>query len=264
MRAPPVDAFGVIALLSRSNRSPGQDRDAVRALSLWQLHMEIGMTGERWVTFDCFGTLIDWLTGFRAILAPAAGDRTDALISVYHEFERALEVETPHLLYRDVLTTGVSRAAAKLGLDLAADKADLLARHWDEQPLFADSLAGLDQLRGAGWKIGVLTNCDDDLFAKTLARHPKLTPDMVVTAQQVGSYKPALGHFRRFEQQSGVARGNWVHAAVSWFHDIEPAHRLGIARIWVDRDRTGHDPAIASAVVPNMAALPAAVAAVMN
>jgi 2-haloacid dehalogenase len=163
-----------------------------------------------------------------------------------------------------VLTTGVSRAAAKIGLELPANKADLLARHWGEQPLYADTLAGLDQLRGAGWKIGVLTNRDDDLVAETLAHHPKLTPDMVVTSQQVGSYKPAMGHFVRFEQQSGVARGNWVHAAVSWFHDIEPAHRLGIVRIWVDRERSGHDPAIASRVVANMAELPAAVAAVMG
>jgi 2-haloacid dehalogenase len=163
-----------------------------------------------------------------------------------------------------VLTTGISRAVAKIGLDLPANKADLFARHWGEQPLYADTLAGLDQLRAAGWRIGVLTNCDDGLFAETLAQHPKLTPDMLVTAQQVGSYKPAMGHFLRFEQQSGVARGNWVHAAVSWFHDIEPAHRLGIARIWVDRDRTGHEAAVALRVVANMAELPATVAAVMG
>jgi FMN phosphatase YigB (HAD superfamily) len=146
----------------------------------------------------------------------------------------------PHRLYRDALTTCVSRAAAKIGLNLLTDDADLLARHWGEPPLYADTLAGFDQLRRAGWKIGVLTNCDDDLFAETLARHPKLTSDMVVTAQQVGSYKPTRGHFLRVERQSGVARGNWVHAAASWFHDVEPLHRLGIARIWVDRDHTDH------------------------
>ncbi len=222
------------------------------------------MSGERWVTFDCFGTLIDWHTAFRAILAPAAGDRTDALINEYHAFERQLEFGKPHRLYRDVLTTGMARAAAKIGLSLAGPDADLLARRWGEQPLYADTLSSLARLREAGWKIGVLTNCDDDLFAATMARHPQLAPDMVVTAQQVGSYKPAMGHFARFEQQSGVARENWLHAAVSWFHDVEPAHRLGIARIWVDRDRTGHDPAIASRVVSNMAELPAAVADVMG
>jgi hypothetical protein len=91
------------------------------------------MSGDRWVPSDCFGTLIDWLTGFLAILAPAAGAKKDELISFYHAFEQELEVEKPHLLYRDVLTTGVSRAAAKIGVDLAADNADLLAPHWGEQ-----------------------------------------------------------------------------------------------------------------------------------
>ncbi len=219
---------------------------------------------DRWVTFDCFGTLIDWLTGFRAILAPAAGDRTDALIDAYHAFERTLETDKPHRAYRDVLTTGTARAAAKLGLHLPTSEADLLARHWGEQPLFPDSLAGLDALRAAGWKIGVLTNCDDDLFAQTLARHPGLKPDLVVTAEQVASYKPGLGHFERFAERSGVARENWLHAATSWFHDIEPACQLGIARVWVDRDRTGHDPAIASRRVLDMASLPEAVAAIMG
>ena len=81
---------------------------------------------------------------------------------------------------------------------------------------------------------------------------------MVVTAQQVGSYKPALGHFIRFEQQTGVARGNWVHVANSWFHDIEPARRYGVTRIWMDRDRTGDDPTAASHVIARVADLPGA------
>lgn len=106
----------------------------------------------------------------------------------------------------------------------------------------------------------MLTNCDDDLFAETLARHPELTPDLLITAEQVGSYKPKFGHFERFEALSGVSRGNWIHAANSWFHDIEPAQRYGIIRIWVDRDRTGHDPATASCVVGAITDLPAAVA----
>jgi 2-haloacid dehalogenase len=110
----------------------------------------------------------------------------------------------------------------------------------------------LADLRAAGFKIGILTNCDDDLFAQTLPRFPQPHPDLVITAQQVSSYKPDLGHFRQFERQTGVARANWVHAACSWFHDIEPARRLGIARIWVDRDHTGDDPTAASRVLPDV------------
>jgi 2-haloacid dehalogenase len=219
---------------------------------------------DRWVTFDCFGTLIDWLAGFRAILRPAAGDRTDTLIAGYHDLERGLQAQQPHRLYREVLTQGIAQAALNIGLDLPSGDADLLARHWGELPMYPDSVPALDTLRAAGWKIGILTNCDDDLFARTVARHPTFKPDMVVTAQQVRSYKPAFGHFTRFAQQSGVARENWVHAAVSWSHDIVAAQQQGITRIWVDRDRTGNDPSIATRVVPDMASLPAAIAAVMG
>jgi 2-haloacid dehalogenase len=220
------------------------------------------MAHDRWVTFDCFGTLIDWSGGFRTILAPVAGERTEELERTYHSFERRLEVEQPHRLYRDVLTTGLAQAAQEIGLTLAAADADLLARRWGELPLYPDVPQGLDALRAAGWKIGVLTNCDDDLFAQTLARHPQLAPDLVVTAEQVGSYKPEFGHFVRFEAQTGVARQDWVHAANSWFHDIEPARRQGITRVWVNRDQTGHDPAAASRVIAGVRDLPAAVAAV--
>lgn len=217
------------------------------------------MEHDRWVTFDCFGTLIDWLSGFRAILAPIAGNRTEALIRAYNEAERSLEAEQPHHLYRSVLTTGLARAAHAIELDLAPTEADLLARRWGELPLFPDVLTGLAELRAAGWKIAVLTNCDNDLFAETLASHPNLAPDLVVTAEQVSSYKPKFAHFERFEALSGINRKNWVHAANSWFHDIEPAKRYGISCVWVDRDRTGHDPAVASCVVGTVADLPSAV-----
>jgi 2-haloacid dehalogenase len=219
------------------------------------------MAQDRWVTFDCFGTLIDWSGGFRAALGSVAGDRTDELIGAYHAIERALEAEQPHRLYRDVLTTGLMRATAEMGLPLAPADADLLVRRWGDQPLFPDVPNGLQALRDAGWKIAVLTNCDDDLFAQTTARNPSLAPDLVITAQQVGSYKPTFGHFAQFERQSGVARQNWVHAANSWFHDIEPARRYGITCVWVDRDRSGEDPSIASRVVAGVAELAGTIAA---
>jgi 2-haloacid dehalogenase len=223
--------------------------------------MEADMSGDRWVTFDCFGTLIDWHEGWRAALRPLAGERVDALLRAYHDAEPALEADRPHRPYRDVLTMGLVGAARSIGLPLAPQDADVLVRAWGEQPLYGDVPAGLGALRAAGWKIGVLTNCDDALFALTVARHPVLVPDCLVTAEQVGSYKPALGNFERFERRTGVARANWVHAAVSWFHDIVPARTLGLGRIWVDRDRSGHDPAAASVVIHDVAGLPAAVAA---
>jgi 2-haloacid dehalogenase len=217
------------------------------------------MTSERWVTFDCFGTLVDWHTGYRRVLAPIAGDRTDELIRAYHEFERSIETERPHRLYKDVLASALEQGAEKIGLRLPAGQSDVIVRHWGELPFHSDVGAALTALRHAGWKLAMLTNCDNDLFAKTLETFP-LRPDFVVTAEMVQSYKPELGHFNRFERDSGVERRNWIHAACSWFHDIDPARRLGIARVWVDRDKTGHDPSAATRVLPNLVDLPKTIA----
>jgi 2-haloacid dehalogenase len=218
------------------------------------------MADERWVTFDCFGTLIDWHSGFRGILAPIAGAKTEALMTAYHAIERAMEAEAPHRLYADILTNGLAQAAEELGVTLPLADRDILARRWGDQPLFPDVAAALDEVRRAGWKIAVLTNCDDALFAQTASRSPALAPDLVITAEQVGSYKPNFGHFARFERQSGVARANWVHVANSWFHDMEPASRYGITRIWVNRDRGGADPSIASHTMPGVDGLAAVLA----
>lgn len=217
------------------------------------------MTDNRWITFDCFGTLVDWHTGYRRALAPIAGDRADELIHAYHEFERSIEAERPHRLYKDVLVSALEQGARKIGLRLPSGQSDVIVRHWGELPFHGDVAAALAALRGAGWKLAMLTNCDNDLFAQTLERFP-LRPDLVVTAEMVGSYKPELGHFTRFERESGVERRNWIHAACSWFHDIAPARRLGIARIWVDRDKTGHDPSAATRVLPDVTGLPKTVA----
>lgn len=206
------------------------------------------MTGDRWVTFDCFGTLVDWHGGYRRILSPIAGSRTDELIRAYHEFERAIEAERPHRLYKDVLTAGLEQGARKIGVTLPNGEADVIVRKWGELPFYGDVGAALGALRDAGWKLAMLTNCDNDLFAKTLAKFP-LKPDLVVTAEMVQSYKPELGHFKRFQQESGVERQNWIHAACSWFHDVAPARRMGVKRIWVDRDKTGHDPKAATRVL---------------
>lgn len=222
------------------------------------------MTLDQWITFDCFGTLINWHTGYRAILAPIAGARTDELIAAYHRFERRLEAERPHRLYREVLATGLRQAAQQIGVALPPEEADVVARKWGELPLYDDVPQALSRLRAEEFKVGILTNCDDDLFARTLKRFPRPHPDLVATAQQVGSYKPDLGHFRQFQQTTGVALGNWVHAACSWFHDIEPARRIGCARVWVDRDRTGDDPAAASRVLPDVSELPEVAAALIR
>jgi 2-haloacid dehalogenase len=205
---------------------------------------------ERWITFDCYGTLLDWQGGFRRLLAPVAGERLGALVEAFHAVEP--EVERELTLYKDVLREALARAAERAGVSLP-DR-DLLVDGWHTLEAFPDTVPALRELQAQGWKLGILTNCDDDLFESTRSALG-VEIDLVVTAEQVGSYKPALGHFDRFEAETGVARENWVHAGVSWWHDMVPASELGLRRVWVDREDSGHDPSIVTARVPDMASL---------
>ena len=212
-----------------------------------------------WVTFDCYGTLVDWHGGFRRLIEPMAGDRTDEVLRRYHEHERALEAGQPHRRYREVLTLALSRAASDAGITLTPAQASVLPDHWASLPVFKDVEPMLAALRSAGYRLGVLTNCDEDLFARTEGNFVQPF-DEVVTAEWVGSYKPALAHFQQFERDTNVRRSHWVHVACSWYHDIAPARDLGLARVWLDRDRTGEDPSAATMRVDSAAEVPAAVA----
>jgi 2-haloacid dehalogenase len=213
----------------------------------------------RWITFDCFGTLVDWNTGFDAILRPIAGEKTAALIDAYHRVERVLEAESPHRLYRDVLTTGVLAAAADVGVPVSREQASALPDAWGALPVFSDVEPMLAGLRAEGYRLGVLTNCDDDLFA--LTEKSFLLPfDLVVTAERVRDYKPSQSHFRFFARSTGAHKDSWVHVARSWHHDIAPARALDLPRIWVDRDNTGEDASAASVRVSSAVEVCVAVA----
>jgi 2-haloacid dehalogenase len=205
----------------------------------------------RWITFDCYGTLVDWQSGFRQILRPAVGDSVDDLVAAYHVTEPEVERERPGASYKTILSEAISRAAVAAGVALAPGDRDLLARHWAELPVFADTEASLNALRDDGWRLGILTNCDNDLFEATREVFP-VPIDVVVTAEEVGNYKPDLAHFTEFERRSGVDRGDWVHAAVSWYADMQPARDLGLRRVWVDRENTGHDASIVTERVSNL------------
>jgi 2-haloacid dehalogenase len=196
---------------------------------------------DRWMTFDCYGTLLDWQTAFRRVLDPA-------VVRAFHEVEPEVERELPTASYKTILREGGARAGAP--------DPEALVAAWHTIEAFPDTVTALQDLHEQGWKLGILTNCDDDLFASTRAALG-VEPDLVITAEQVRSYKPALPHFTRFEATTGVAREHWVHAAVSWFHDMVPARELGIRRVWVDREDSGHDASIVTARVRSMAELAA-------
>ena len=216
-----------------------------------------------WITFDCFGTLVDWHGGFARIVEPLASDRAAELVRAYHRIEPILEREVPHRLYKDVLATALKQAADAIGLRIPESDARRLPEAWGTLPVFDDVEPMLAALRRAGCRLAVLTNCDDDLFEETQRAFGQRF-DLVVTAERVRDYKPSLAHFRYFARYTGATRDSWVHVACSWYHDIAPARDLSLNRVWLDRDRTGEDPSSASAYVQSAADVPDAVARLLS
>jgi 2-haloacid dehalogenase len=213
----------------------------------------------RWLTFDCYGTIADWNTGMLEALKPVAGERAAALLGAYHRAESVLEASATWRPYREILTDGLAWAARQSGVALPPAASGALVAAWQEMPVFPDAAEALSMLASSGWRLAVLTNCDDDLFAATSERLP-VPFEIVVTAEQVRSYKPELGHFRKFAEMTGATPVNWIHVANSWVHDILPASRMGLRSVWVDRDRTGHPAKFAERRVTTMRRLPETVA----
>ena len=211
------------------------------------------------LTFDCFGTLIDWRHGIRTtgeLLFPGHGaDFLDAYIPL----EAGVEGEGAFKRYRAVLAETTRRAAKQLALDLKADDASALVSTIPHWPPFGDVGPALAELRREGWKLALLTNCDRDLIALTQRRLPA-SFDAVVTAEDVSAYKPNHAHFKLFQSTFGSSADAWIHVAQSYFHDIRPAHELGITRIWVNRQGQKDDPTLADAVISGLGELPGAVA----
>ena len=213
---------------------------------------------DRWLTFDCFGTLIDWRHGIRTtgeLLFPGRGAD---FLETYIAIEAEVETEGSFRRYRAVMTETVRRAAQKLSLDLKPDDATALVSTIPYWPAFADVGPALGALRREGWKFALLTNCDRDIIALTQRRLPA-SFDAVVTAEDVAAYKPSPAHFLLFKSTFGASAGAWIHVAQSYYHDIRPANELGIRRIWVNRQGEPDDPSLADAVVRNLADLPDAV-----
>lgn len=188
------------------------------------------------VTFDCYGTLIDWRSGIReAFRRAASADGVavdlDALLDAYNTFEPEVEEER-YRSYRDVLTVSATRAARSLGWSIDTARAGFLPDSLPSWLPFPDTNAALERLVAAGHKLGILSNVDDDLIAAT-RRHFTVDFELVITAQQVRLYKPAPGHFLAARERVGNAR--WLHAAQSDYHDIVPANSLGIPNAWINR-----------------------------
>lgn len=215
---------------------------------------------DRWLTFDCFGTLIDWRHGIQTtgeLLFPGHGQQ---FLDAYIELEAEVESDMSFKRYRAVLTETTRRAARQLAVELKPDDATALVSTIPYWPPFADVGPALAELRREGWKFALLTNCDRDIIALTQRRLPAAF-DAVVTAEDVSAYKPNPAHFRLFQSTFGSSATAWIHVAQSYFHDIKPARDLGITRIWVNRQGERDDPSLADAVIAGLAGLPEAVGA---
>ena len=195
------------------------------------------------LTFDCYGTLIDWETGLVRAFAPvlAAHGVTAAdedVLARYARHEAAAEAG-PYLTYREVVARGLDGVAEELGFTPTPAERKAFGAAVADWPAFADSAAALARL-ATRFRLGVITNCDDDLFAASNAKLG-VAFDWIVTAQQAGAYKPAARPFELAFERLQMPRERILHVAQSLFHDHVQARRLGLTSVWIDRhgDREG-------------------------
>jgi 2-haloacid dehalogenase len=200
----------------------------------------VSNSGDRWATFDCYGTLIDWNGGLRAALG------SDELLERYHELEPQVQAERPDASYRDVMTE-VAR-----GLGVADPEA--LPRSLPSWEPFPEVRASLEDARSRGWKLALLSNSDRD-FIEASTKRIGVPFELAVVASEIGSYKPARAHWDRFFAQTGAPTDHHVHVAQSHFHDVVPAHALGLTTIWINRLGERAQPA-PTRELPDLSGLP--------
>ncbi|MFH1755418.1 MAG: haloacid dehalogenase type II [Candidatus Latescibacterota bacterium] len=189
------------------------------------------------LTFDCYGTLIDWESGIldtlRGVVAQWGRELSDnEILSIYADIEAEVESRT-YMSYKDTLRTVMDRFGERLECALDAGQRDCLVTALAGWPAFDDTVRSLLALKKR-YKLAVISNTDDDLFAQT-ARTLEVTFDWVVTAQQVGAYKPSAKNFEFALAKTGVRREQILHVAQSIYHDIVPAAAIGLSTVWVNR-----------------------------
>jgi 2-haloacid dehalogenase len=190
---------------------------------------------ERWATFDCYGTLVDWNAGIAGELERLFGpERAAPLLARYHEIEPEVQAAFPTLAYRAVMARVLERLADEAEVALPAGEREALGRSLPDWPVFAEVPGALREARERGWTLVALSNSDRDLIDASLAAIGVPFAGAIV-AGEIGSYKPDHGHWREFARRFDADRERHVHVAQSHFHDIVPAHELGIRSIWINR-----------------------------
>ena len=195
----------------------------------------MGSPTSRWATFDCYGTLIDWNGGIAGELARLFGvGEVSRLLDRYHEVEPQVQAEDPERTYRTVLTLTLERLAEGEKPELPDGEHDALVRSLPAWTPFPEVPEALEDARGRGWRLAILSNTDRDFIAASKARIG-LPFDETIVASEIGSYKPGHRHWSEFFARTHADRERHVHVAASHFHDVAPANELGLKSVWVNR-----------------------------
>jgi 2-haloacid dehalogenase len=189
---------------------------------------------QRWATFDCYGTLIDWNAGILGVLEQLFGvERAPELLARYHELEPELE-QDGSLPYKAVMSEALIRLAEEESLAMPEGESEALVRelpNWEPFPEVPEALA---EVRHRGWNLVILSNTDRDLIEESMKRIG-VPIDLAIVAGELRSYKPALAHWEHFFEVTTADKDHHVHVAASLVHDIAPARELGLKTVWINR-----------------------------
>jgi 2-haloacid dehalogenase len=196
---------------------------------------------QRWASFDCYGTLIDWNGGLRSTFERLwPGADAEAVLARYHEVEPRVQ-EGSAKPYRQVMAESLRLLADHEGLTLSEENEDALGRALPDWNAFPEVSAELWELRERGWSLAILSNTDPELLDASI-QTIGVPIDAVVTAREAGSYKPAHGHWHRLFERPDVDRDRHAHVGASLFHDVTPCLDLAVPVVWINREGENPEP----------------------
>jgi 2-haloacid dehalogenase len=189
---------------------------------------------QRWATFDCYGTLIDWNAGIGGVIERLWGvEQAPELLERYHELEPEVQAEQ-YRSYGEILTLTLERVAQEVGYSIPEGESGILAQSLPSWPPFPEVPDALRELRRRGWNLVILSNSDRSLIIES-EKQIGVPFDLTIVAEDVRSYKPAPAHWEHFFEATTAEKEHHVHVAASLFHDIAPTRELGLRSVWINR-----------------------------